>query len=306
MACIAFIYHYLGDTHTFTITGSNIAKISLEQSLFFDIINNDGNALQTTELFECAGYLSGSVTLPYGFVQYQLRGYDIRGTPFAHPIPDSFITFDVPILQATLLGTTPTTAVVLNPGQSSLVRMSISNNKSGPQNLQVSIVVNVPSGIQPQFITGNSVTVLPQQISNELSFMLNTPATIAIGQELMWSINITDTCTNSVSVVTYTAIVKNSIPLNVTNTSATTISFEWLSPPIEDNITNYTLTLDYTNGTVVTVPFSSDTKQYMVTGLSPYQQVYASILAYIVSGETAEIAPISIITDESGKGNSNE
>lgn len=260
--------------------------------------------MQSTELFECSGFLSGSLTLPYGLVQYQLKGRDSKGTSFTHTVPNSFITFDVPVLQADLHGKS-TMAIVLNPGRNSLVRMSIRNTKKGPQNLQASVVVNLPSGIQGYFLSDNFVTVSPQFNSDELQFVFNTPSNIAVGQELAWSINITDTCTNSTHVVTYTAIVKESIPLNVTNTSATTITFEWSPPTVEDgyNITNYTLTFDYNNGSVATVNVPGSSNQYVLSELYPYQLVYASIVAYIDSGETAEIAPFSIITDESGKRN---
>lgn len=238
-------------------------------------------------------------------MQYQLRAHDIRGTPFTHLIPNSIIEFDNHELQASLNLLSITTAVILNQGQGSLVRLSIRNTKRGPQTLQASVSVNISSGIETQFITDNSVTLLPQQDSNELLFMLNTPSSIAIGQQLTWSITITDDCSeyelDYATIVNFTAIVKKVIPLNVTK-SATTISFEWLPPPIEDgsNITNYTLTVDYTNGTVATMTLYGTAKQYTLTGLLPYQQVYAIIVANVDSGETIETTQMSILTDESG------
>ena len=63
-----------------------------------DVLDNLGNVLQCSQLSECAGFLSGSLTLPHGLVQYQLRGQDIGGTPFTHIVPDSYITFNTPQL----------------------------------------------------------------------------------------------------------------------------------------------------------------------------------------------------------------
>lgn len=273
-----------------------MTKISLQNSLYLDLIDNNGNILQYVELSECAGYLSGSVTIPTGLVQYQLRGLDSGGTPFAHIVPNSFVTFKNALLQIVIQGSQ---TVVLNPGGGSLVRISIQNIKNGPKNLTVSTSVTVQSGVQVQFLTNPLVAILPQQEAKVLQFILTSPATLSYEQELIWSISAVDTCTSTQFMVNYTAVVKQSIPFNVTSTSASMISFEW-SPPSDSNVSNYTLTLDYTNGTIATVTVSGDTNIYNVQGLYPYQQVYASILAYTTSGETAEIAPISVLTDESG------
>ena len=74
-------------------------------------------------------FFSGSLTLPHGLIQHQLHGQDIGGTPFTHIVPNSYITFDTPLLQVKLKGT----PVSLNPGKTSLIRIGISNLKSGPK-----------------------------------------------------------------------------------------------------------------------------------------------------------------------------
>ena len=126
----------LGDTHTFTLYSPQSINISTTNPLYLDVLDNFGNVLQYTELSECAGFFSGSLTLPHGLVQYQLRGQDIGGTSFTHIVPKSYITFDTPLIQVKLKGTP---SVSLNPGETSLIRIGILNLKSGPKILQVNV-----------------------------------------------------------------------------------------------------------------------------------------------------------------------
>ena len=289
----------IGDTHTFTISSPQLSNISLAHPLYLEIIDNLNNVLQYAQLSECGGFLSGSVTLPHGLVQYQLRGQDITGTPFTHVVPDSYVTFDTPSIQVELKGKS---TMVLNPGETSLARIAISNIKSGPKSLQASVSII----IQPQVnvnVDTTSFTIEPMQQEKELQITFVTSETLTVGQTLAWSVVILDACSNEPLLVNFTAIVKPSIPFNVTSTSRSMISFEW-SPPVDPtlgNITHYVLTLDYTNGTVAIVNVSGDTNQYQVNELSPYQQVYASILAHSDNGGTAEIAPIAILTNQAGR-----
>ena len=262
-----------------------------------DVLDNL-NVLQYTELSECAGFLSGSLTLPHGLVQYQLRGQDIGGTSFTHIVPDSYITFDTPQLQVKLKGTP---SAILNPGETSLIRIGISNLKSGPKILQSTVAVSIQSAEVNAHFDETLLTIEPLQQEKELQLMLTASQSLILEQVLPWSVRIIDTCSNEPLLVNFTAIVKPSVPFNVTGTSKSTVSFEWSPPTAVENITHYTLTLDYNNGTVAIFNVSGDTIQYNVQELSPYQLFYASILAYSNTGATAEIAPIAVLTDQAGK-----
>ena len=269
-----------------------------------DVLDNLENVLQYTELSECAGFLSGSLTLPHGLVQYQLRGQDIGGTPFTHIVPDSYITFNTPQLQVKLKGTP---SVILNPGETSLIRIGISNLKSGPKILQATVSVFIESTEINATLDESLLTIMPMQEEKEVQLMLTASQSLILGQVLPWSMRIIDTCFNEPLLVNFTAILKPSVPFNLTGTSRSTVSFEWSPPTALDNITHYTLTLDYNNGTVAAFNVSGDTIQYNVQELSPYQLVYASISAYSDTGATAEIAPIVVLTRQAGmtKGNTN-
>ena len=269
-----------------------------------DVLDNLENVLQYTELSECAGFLSESLTLPHGLVQYQLHGKDIGGTPFTHIVPDSYITFDTPLLQVNLKGTP---SVVLNPGETSLIRNGTSNLKNGPKMLQATVSVLIESTGVNATLDESFLTIMPMQKEKELQLMLTASQSLTLGQLLPWSVHVIDTCSNEPLLVNFTAIVKSSIPFNAVGTSKSTVSFEWSLPTALENITHYTLTLDYNNGTVAVFNVSGDTFQYNVQELSPYQLIDASILAYSDGGATTEIAPVAVFTSQAGmtKGNTN-
>uniref|UniRef100_A0A1X7UD72 Uncharacterized protein n=1 Tax=Amphimedon queenslandica TaxID=400682 RepID=A0A1X7UD72_AMPQE len=289
------------DTHIFTLASPQLSNISLAHPLYLEIINNLNNVLEYAVVSECAsgGFLSGSITLPSGSVQYQLRGHDIGGIPFTHAVPDSFVTFDTPSIQAQLKGKS---TVVLNPGGTSIARIAISNIKSGPMMLQANVSVVIQSEVSVGI--GNTfITIEPMRQEREIQIAFIASESLAVDQILPWSVVILDACSGESTTVNFTAIVKPSVPLNVTSTSRSMI-LEW-SPPVDPtlgNITHYVLTLDYTNGTIATVNVSGDINEYQVNELSPYQQVYASIVAHSDNGETAEIAPIAVLTDQAEPG----
>ena len=287
----------LGDTHTFTLSSPQISNISTTNPLYLDVLDNLGNVLQYTELSECAGFFSGSLTPPHGLVQYQLRGQDIGGTPFTHIVPNSYITFDTPLLQVKLKGTP---SVILNPGETSLIRIGISNLKSGPKILQATIVASIQSAEVNAHSDKTLLTIEPLQQEKELHLMLTASKYLTLGQVIPWSVRIINTCSNETLLVNFTAIVKPLIPFNVKGTSKSTVSFEWSPPTALNNITHYTLTLDYNNGTVAVFNVSGYTNQYNVRELSPNQLIYASIIAYNDTGATAEIAPIAVLTSHKG------
>jgi hypothetical protein len=289
---------YACDSHSFTISTSKLSEISLNHSLYLDIIDNSGDILQFTELIECDGTLSGSITLPYGPVQYQLRGYDISLIPFAHIIPDSYVTFDIPQIVISMLGSP---SVILNKGSKSLVRFSIINTKEGPRVLHLSpSTITTPPGLYTDYVS-SEIIILKPQVETELQMMVTASSALSIGQVLQWSFIVVDSCSNNPITVNVPGILKQPIPVNVTHVSKYAITIQW-GEPLLDDITSYTLTFDLSNGTITTVNVDNQTFQYRLTQLYPYQFVYASIAAYTYSGETAEIAPIEIITNESEPG----
>uniref|UniRef100_A0A1X7UEK4 Fibronectin type-III domain-containing protein n=1 Tax=Amphimedon queenslandica TaxID=400682 RepID=A0A1X7UEK4_AMPQE len=291
-----------GDTHIFTLASPQLSNISLAYPLYLEIIDNFNNVLQYAEVSECTsgGFLSGSITLPSGSVQYQLRGHDIGGIPFTHAVPDSFVNFDTPSIEAELK---EKSTIVLNPGGTSLVYIAISNIKSGPMTLEASVSVVIQSEVSVD-MDDTLFTIEPMRQETEIQVSFIVPETLAVDQILPWSLLIVDECSNKSMILNFTAIVKPSITFNVTSTSRSMILFEWSPPvnPILGNITHYVLTLDFNNGTIATVNVSGDINQYQVNELSPYQQVYASIVAHSDNGETAEIAPIAVLTDQAEPG----
>ena len=261
-----------------------------------DVLDNFRNVLQYTELSECAGFFSGSLTLPHGLVQYQLRGQDIGGTPFTHIVPNSYITFDTPLLQVKLKGTP---SVSLNPGETSLIRIGISNLKSGPKILQVNVSILIDSTEVNATLDESFLTIMPMQDEKELQLMLTASNSLTLGQVIPWSVRIIDTCSNEPLLVNFTAIVKQSIPFSATSCKSA-VSLKWSPPTGLGSITRYTLTLDYNNGTVAVFDISGDTNRYSVQGITPYQLVYASITAYNNAGATAENPPIAVLTSDKG------
>ena len=262
-----------------------------------DVLDNLGNVLQFAELSECAGFFTGSLTLPHGLVQYQLRGQDIGGTPFTHYVPNSYITFDTPLLQVKPKGTP---SVILNPGETSLIRIGISNLKSGPKILQVDVFVLIDSNEINATLDKSFLSIMPMQEEKELQLMLTASQSLTLGQVIPWSVRITDTCSNEPQLVNFTAIVKQSIPFTATSTCKSTVSFKWSPPTALPSITHYTLTLDYNNGTVAVFNVPGDTNQYSVQVITPNQLVNASIIAYNNTGATAESEPIALLTSEKG------
>ncbi|XP_019854881.1 PREDICTED: phosphatidylinositol phosphatase PTPRQ-like [Amphimedon queenslandica] len=169
--------------------------------------------------------------------------------------------------------------------------------------LQASVSVVIQSEVSVE-IDSTSITIDLMSQEREIQISFIVPETLAVNQILPWSVVILDACSSESMILNFTAIVKPSISFNVTGTSRSMILFEW-SPPVNPtlgNITHYVLTLDYTNGTIATVNVSGNINQYQVNELSPCQQVYASILAHSDNGETAEIAPIAVFTDQAEPG----
>ena len=296
-SCFAFFLP--GDTRVFTAKTSKFSQISLLQMLYLDIVDKNGNILQYTKLSECAGILSGSITLPPGLVQYQLRGYDSGGNPFAHVVPSSSVLFKSPQLEIVLIGNA---FVVVNEGRTSLVRISIRNKMKGPKSLTVSTKIITPSELQYEYVSEQVVILTPlKTIEMQIKFIASQ--TLLEGQMLDWMINATDTCTNKEISISFKAIVKPPITLNVTGVSKSTILLQWFPPssPTLGNIINYTLLIDFSNGTLGAITVDNNMTNIELSGLFPYQLMYVSIIAYSDSGETAEIAPITVLTAEAGK-----
>ena len=293
------IYTITGDKHTFTAKTSKLSQISLLQTFYLDIVAASGNVLQYAELLECGGILSGSITLPPGQVQYQLRGYDIEGNPFAHIIPGPTVTFNSPQLEIVLIGNP---VVVVNKGGTSLVRISIQNKMKGPESLIVSTKIITPSELQYKYISNEVITLTPLK-TVEIQVMFEASQTLSDGQNLNWAFSTVDNCTDTVVSISFNATVKPSIEVTVANITKSTISLQWIPPSsaILGNITKYAFSVDFSNGSMTTITVDGNTTSFDLQGLLPYQLVYISIIAYTDSGETAEIAPFTLLTAEAGK-----
>jgi hypothetical protein len=290
---------YACDTHNFVSTSSKISKISLSQPLYLDIVNNEGSILQTAALSNCDEILTGSVTLPYGLVQYQLRGQDISMTSFSHIIPNSYVAFDTPSISVSFIG--DITKAVLNRGVKSLVRLSVLNNKNGPQALQITgSAISTPSGVVGEFVS--NVVVLRPKMATELQMLITPSTVLSVGQNLQWSFTITDACTGNSQSVPVSGIIKHPVPTTMTEKGKYFIQFQWSQPDALSDVVEYSLNMDFNNGTTYTVAVDNQTFQYNLVGLHPYQFVYFVVSATSSSGETAEIPPFLVITHQSEPG----
>ena len=286
----------VGDRSIFTASTSKLSQISLNDTLYLDFVDNDRNILEYTEITECEGILFGSVILPSTPLKYQLSGYDIEGNIFSHLVSDFLITFEYPDFQISLIGSP---MVVVNPGKQSLVRMSIQNTKEGPKNLVVSATATTTVGIDVEFLEDDVVS-LPPQTEIELSFYLIASDSVIEGETLNLGFSVTDECINVSTSLSFQTIVKTPIEFKVTDKTSKSLLFEWIPPNILGNITNYTLSLDFVNGTITTIVFDESTISYLLEGLVPYQLVYVGITAQTDSNETAANAPVPIRTEKSG------
>ena len=138
-----------------------------------------------------------------------------------------YITFDTPLIQVKLKGTP---SVSLNPGETSLIRIGISNLKSGPKILQVNVSILIDSTEVNATLDESSLTIMPMQDEKELQLMLTASNSLTLGQVIPWSVRIIDTCSNEPLLVNFTAIVKQSIPFIATSTCKSAVSLKW-SPP---------------------------------------------------------------------------
>ena len=89
----------------------------------------------------------------------------------------------------------------------------------------------------------------------------------------------------------------------MTNTSAYSLFIEW-EPPNTPNgiIVNYTIYLDYNNGTTDIRITDSNTTEYLLEGLSPHQLVGVEMTANTSIGEGPRSAIQEIRTHQAGKG----
>jgi hypothetical protein len=291
---------YACDNRNFTVTFPMLSKVSLNHSLYLDIVDNNGNILESSELLECSGLLSGAATLPTGLVQYQLRGHDNSTTPFAHIIPNSQITFALPQLDISLISS----PIVLNKESTATVGLSIKNIKNGPQMLSITVTSIATTHVELTASYINQPLNLFNQENVEFTFNLTASASITPGQELEWTINIVDSCTNSVTSKNFTAMIIPAIEMNVTQSTRTSITVQWIAPSVFNNITGYTLTFDLSNGTITKVIVDSQTLEYELTQLSPYQLVSVTIAASSDNGENiaALTTPIQALTNEAEPG----
>ena len=89
--------------------------------------------------------------------------------------------------------------------------------------------------------------------------------------------------------------------VSVTNTSAHSLFVEW-DPPNTPNgiVVNYTIYLDYNNGTTDVMITDFNTTEYLLEGLSPHQLVGVEITASTSAGEGPSSPIQEIRTHQAG------
>ena len=63
------------------MTSSKIANISNETDIFLNLVLTDGRVFSNA-LTHCGSLLTGMITIPDVFFQFQLEGFDSRGNEF--------------------------------------------------------------------------------------------------------------------------------------------------------------------------------------------------------------------------------
>lgn len=268
----------------------------MDKPLQLDLVQNDGSIFQSATLTECFGILSGFINLPSMPVQYQLNGVDIGGTSFSHIIPNSFVTFNTPKLEMSLV---ESPVAVLNKGSRSIVRLQIGNANGGPQNLHVYLNASAPRGVQILYSSGREFTLISSKKMHEISLPFLIDETFMAGDKFVWSLNATDSCTNNPLSMSFEGLIKPSVDINAVNVTSSSLGLQWIPPSSTflGNVINYALTIDFTNGTVIRKLLNSTRTRLYISGLSAYQLVYASIIANTDNGQSAE-STISVQTNE--------
>lgn len=280
----------------FTATISQSSLLSTTEALYLDLVDSTENIVEYTELDHCDGIYYGSYTVPTVPVRYQLRGRDLLGLSFTH-----IVSNDVPVTNSADLNFVMHSEVVINPGVTSVVRMSLLNENNGPALLNINITI-VCANLLVENIDRQMLTLMPHQ-AEDIIFQLYGAPELTVGAATNCTIT-TMICgaaddPESFTSYVFQALIKAGIDINATNVTENTISLEWT--PLDDvagTILNYTITIDFNNGTMTQIIL--DAQSFTITGLMPYQTVYVSISALYDTGEEAIINEIAYLSKEAG------
>ena len=265
--------------------------------MYLDFVDIDGYAIASTPIDHCADtVLIGTQGIPSVPISYQLRGYDINGGSFTQ-LSGAVITTQLPELTISLIN-----QVVINPGMSTLGRLSLYNTKKGPQSLNVHLSVTVSPGLSVKYPNKmQTVSILPQE-ETEVVITFIGDDTLVHGDSLDWTVTATALCygygATNVS-GSYEILVSKPIPYTTTTTPSS-ITIQWTPPDISGTIVSYTVVVDYDNGTVKENTLSNSQTSFEISNLPPYTNIFINLLAESNS-DFALIQNIAIRTDEAGK-----
>lgn len=283
----------------FKFSTGQLQYISTNESLYLDLVDVDGYTIESTSIDSCAGAtLIGTHSIPAVPVSYQLRGYDIEGSPFTQ-ISDAVITTQLPELQISLIN-----SVIINPNMTTLGRLSLYNARNGPQSLAVNISVTLPPGITVQYPNKVQTFTIPPQEQTEAIITFIGDDSIVHGASLNWTVTATALCydyevTNASSL--YDILVSKPIKYTTTTTPYS-ITIQWTPPDITGNIISYTIVVDYGNGTVQENVLNGNQTSFHLTKLAPYQPIFIGI-STLSNSDSASVNNIPIRTDEAGNDN---
>ena len=293
----------IGDSTQFMATISQSLLISTTEPLYLDLVDNNDNIAEHTKLDYCDGIYYGSYTVPTTPVRYQLRGWDTFGIPFDHIVSADVVA----VTNAADIQFVLYSEVIINPGVTSDVRMFLSNENDGPALLNATISINC-TNLTVEYIDRYTLTLLPHQ-AQDITFKLYGAPDLTIGATTTCTIIATNAVcgasdiddTNSSTSFIFHAKIKAGLNINATSVTENTISLEWTpSDDIDGSILNYTLTIDFNNGTTTQIILDGDTQFFIISGLVPYQTVYVSISAFYDTGEEAQVIPTAFLTNEAG------
>ena len=289
----------------FTTSITQSSLISTTEALYLDLIDSNDNIIEYTELNECDDIYFGSHIIPTVPARYQLRGQDIFGVPFTHVISNSAIEVRRADINVELLANSE---IIVNPNITSAIKFSVINNQDGPAmqiaNISITCLDFLTASVENT--DRQMLMLLPHQME-DIIFDLYGSADLVVGTSANCTVEVTemicgdsDDTESSESFVFQVQIIAG-IEVDVTSITESTVELEWITPDgIEGDILNYTVTIDFDNGTSIQTVIDADIQSLTLTGLLPYQTIYFTISAEYNNGEEARIHPIIIVTDEAG------
>lgn len=297
-------YHYpflsLGHNVSLVLSPGEgvLANISLNHSLFLNLVNENEEIVAQTELFLCGeGFLS-TFMLPYNeLLQYQLQGFDIYGNPFKSYLAHRLVDFEVPEWHIALL-----VDLVVNPGLDSLVRLSITLSDPVDANLLANINVSPPTGVTVQYMADPVIELIQGTAVAEFNFHITGSLSLTVNQNYSISFQINSSCSADYT-VSFNLQAKYGIEFMMLDHTPYQITFHWVQPDIGGSIFYYYIIIEYApdDTTTISLDPQGNYTSYTVQNLSPYQLVYVSIRVETNTGETAAIAPVPFRSAEAGK-----